>query len=230
MARISHGYLLMAHPASQHSWSIPTLVPARSSIDSVEARTTPRLGDASAGIVLGSLLVLSGLGAGAFLWMYSSAHPDGVQGSMTGVTSLQATPVAAPSFALPPGAELAPASTAIINTLPNTSTPPGTAPSARVSLAASESPVAPPAGVRDTQHSPLARPLRRVAPPRPAMTNRTVVRIEPDPVYASDTLKAIPSYTNNPYDSASAGGSTPQNPAAPSPAVEHTDPPFDGRQ
>jgi serine/threonine protein kinase len=94
-------------------------------------------GDASARVVLGSLLMLAGVGAGVFMFMYTSVHGD--EPRLTGVTAMQAPGTAGaghadPNGPAPPAAAAAPEGVpAAVPASPSASTvstPPGATASA----------------------------------------------------------------------------------------------------
>jgi serine/threonine protein kinase len=115
--------------------------------------------DASARVVLGSLLMLAGVGAGVFMFMYSSVH--GVEPRGAGVTAPQGTTAAAEA----PGQGIAPNPTLAAPV----EAPP--AQSAQPAIAAPPPPVTPaPPSVSAQASAPAAAPPAVVAlvPPPPA--------------------------------------------------------------
>ena len=165
--------------------SLPSLPPpapsdgsqGRSSWPTDDSRYPARApgSDASARVVLGSLLMLAGIGAGVFMFMYSSVH--GVEARTVGVTAPQPTnaqdapaqplpPPAQPPAALPPPA-LPPAA------LPPTAEPPAAQPPAPPPVAS------PPAALSPAKPAP-ATPFA-AAPAAPAAAGPNPVRLAPEP-------------------------------------------------
>jgi eukaryotic-like serine/threonine-protein kinase len=128
--------------------------------------------DASARVVLGSLLMLAGVGAGVFMFMYSSVH--GVEPRAVGVTALQgnAAPPAPPGQGTDPGPTLAapapevPAHDAL---QPAVAAPPPAAPAPPPVAVQASAPAAPvaPAVVATVSPPPIvpAPPARQTAAP-----------------------------------------------------------------
>ncbi len=137
-----------------------------------DARRPVQGTDASARVVLGSLLMLAGVGAGVFMFMYSSVH--GVEPRAVGVTALQgnAAPPAPPGQGTDPGPTLAapapevPAHDAL---QPAVAAPPPAAPAPPPVAVQASAPAAPvaPAVVATVSPPPIvpAPPARQTAAP-----------------------------------------------------------------
>ncbi len=144
-----------------------------------------RLATASPNMILGSLVVLGGLGAGAFLWMYSSVHGDERPRAPLGVTASQGSHSAWPAIPAPP-APASPTSSAVPTPAPAPAPPlPAQAPWRAV-------------GARD---SGLPRPLatsrpRRKAPlaatPTAVVSHLPAVDAQPSPRSVSSPNEEAP--------------------------------------
>jgi len=138
--------------------------------ESVEGRILPRAGEASAEIVLGSLLMLSVVGFGAVLLMRASAHAGDSQSAKTGVTSQQAETQSRSALRATRIATWTPTSMVAATT---TSSSFALAPLDDVPLALGYQP----------KQEPNVPPHRIFVAPKPI----TLVRIEPDAVTTADT-------------------------------------------
>ncbi len=194
--------------------SLPSLPPqptndGRQSRSSWPSDTDPRPQrapgtDASARVVLGSLLMLGGIGAGIFMFMYSSVH--GVEPPTVGVTAAQPTTSASPAASsqpvptpqatpepTPTPATPAPTAPATVQLAPEPpATPAPTAP-ATVQPPAGPAPAAAPETRPQVQPAPAAaRMPERPAAPRPPATPRPARPWTPPPPHATTPAAPAP--------------------------------------
>jgi hypothetical protein len=190
------------------SWTIPSLPPLEPADETadLEADEVPEtirgVGAPSVKVVLPSLFLLSGLGLGAFLLMYSSVHAGdarvhaGVQVAV-GAAAVDApsSPALVASATAPrvPVAVLAPTPTES----PAPAPPPAPVPSSIAVAALPAAPVPVPVEAPVVHEvAPVARELHEVkvtAPPRPvyiAPKPAVVVRIEANPVFNPVSVKS----------------------------------------
>jgi serine/threonine protein kinase len=118
---------------------------------------------ASLPVVLGSMLMLAGLGGGALMWMYWSVHSGDAKASYE--TAAEGSPI------LPPPA-------------PSTAASPTPEPSAALSQAAPAAPSAVAITVATPRREQLPAAQHPQAPPRTHARARPVVRLEPHPSVA----------------------------------------------
>jgi serine/threonine-protein kinase len=137
------------------------------------AASSPRM-------ILGSLLILGGLGAGAFLWMYSSVHGDEQRAPPTAVNATPPTHSGAPSIATPSRTAIAAPNTTA--TLPATAAPnaTATAPATAVSTATVR-PAPPPRGRGPTRAPRTPRPGRNAVAAATATAVVSQAPFEPRP-------------------------------------------------
>jgi serine/threonine-protein kinase len=160
-----------------------------------DAYLVPRAGAASLKTVFGSLIMLSGLGAAAFMWMYSSVHPSGSSSepARVGVTAPQGSAPTAPpaehATETPPHASVA--------SLPETAPHASNAPAAPGEPPANSGP---PTAMSHTHLASPPRHTRTSAPVRtPAAPTGTVtVHVEPSPVPPRPRDDAPPSSSPSP--------------------------------
>jgi hypothetical protein len=192
------------------SWTIPSLPPLEPADETadVEADEVPEtlrgVGAPSVKVVLPSLFLLSGLGLGAFLLMYSSVHAGDARAHAGEHIAVGAAAVDTPaSPALVASASAPPVPVAVLAPTPTESPapapPPAPVPSSIAVAALPAPPVPVPVAVEAPvahEAAPVAREVHEVkvtAPPRPvyvAPKPAVVVRIEANPVFNPASVKS----------------------------------------
>ena len=226
--------------------SLPPLLPdARFSWPELENEALPRGKSASAKIVLGSVLILGGAAAAAFLGMHSCVHGDETKVATTqpetiGVAEHQPMAALATGIVLPPSASVAasvapvalvPIPTTAVSVAPQSAPPPASAAQPRPQPPA-------PTSVSTLAVKPLAS-SQAMSPPRVVQPAPTKVRrytVEPEPVPAPAARHreepASTATTTAPTQTPIAvpAPSSTQPPPSASPAPSTTDDLFDTRK
>jgi serine/threonine-protein kinase len=164
--------------------------------------------DASARVVLGSLLMLGGIGAGVFMFMYSSVHGIEPRTDRTvGVTAMQpaTSTTAAPAAAPPPApSPISPLPAPPPAASPPAAPPPPAPPAPTAVPIAPEPPAEPlppppaPAAQAKVQQAPVVRAPEHPAPPRPLAPPKPAREWAPPPPRAAQPEERPPVPTEKP--------------------------------